>query len=112
LGSKWWITSLWTGKEIITHFISVKKIILIYKKKLKFELIYDDIDIKSNKKRMNKMEIIIFRNAEINALQDEINRFLDRYSDGIDIIQIIQSSSGAELTITILFRVKEGLDGF
>jgi hypothetical protein len=75
-------------------------------------LIYDDIDIKSNKKRMNKMEIIIFRNAEINALQDEINRFLDRYSDGIDIIQIIQSSSGAELTITILFRVKEGLDGF
>jgi hypothetical protein len=58
------------------------------------------------------MEIIIFRNAEINALQDEINRFLDRYSDGIDIIQIIQSSSGAELTITILFRVKEGLDGF
>ena len=58
------------------------------------------------------MEIIIFRNAEINALQDEINSFLDRYSNGIDIIQIIQSSSGAELTITILFRVKEGLDGF
>ena len=58
------------------------------------------------------MEIIIFRNAEINALQDEINRFLDRYSDGIDIIQIIQSSSGAELTITILFRIKEELDGF
>ena len=58
------------------------------------------------------MEIIIFRNAEINALEDEINSFLDRYSNGIDIIQIIQSSSGAELTITILFRVKEGLDGF
>jgi hypothetical protein len=58
------------------------------------------------------MEIIIFRNAEINALQDEINSFLDRYSNGIDIIQIIQSSSGAELTITILFRIKEELDGF
>jgi len=58
------------------------------------------------------MEIIIFRNAEINALQDEINGFLDRYSNGIDIIQIIQSSSGAELTITILFRIKEELDGF
>ena len=58
------------------------------------------------------MEIAIFRNANTNALQDDINGFLDRYSDGIDIIQIVQSSSGAELAVTILFRVKEELDGF
>ena len=58
------------------------------------------------------MEIIIFRNANTNALQDDINGFLDRNSDGIDIIQIVQSSSGTELAVTILFRVKEELDGF
>jgi hypothetical protein len=70
---------------------------------------YDDILIK---KKDIKMEITIFRNTNTNALQDDINGFLDRHSDGIDIIQVIQSSSGAELAITILFRVKEGLDGF
>ena len=58
------------------------------------------------------MEITIFRNTNTSALQDDINGFLDRYGDSIDIIQIVQSSSGAELAVTILFRVKEELDGF
>jgi hypothetical protein len=58
------------------------------------------------------MEIAIFRNKNTNALQDDINGFLDQHGDGIDVIQIVQSLSGSELAVTILFRVTGVLDGF
>ena len=53
------------------------------------------------------MEIAIFRNTNINALQDDINDFLDKHDHNIDVKKIVQSSIGDEIIITILIKVME-----
>lgn len=53
------------------------------------------------------MEITIFHNTNISQLQDDVNEFLDKHSNDIDVKQIAQSFAGDELVITVLFRVKD-----
>ena len=53
------------------------------------------------------MEIAIFQDKSIGILENDINHFLDKHGNNIDIKQMVQSTSGEYLIITILFSLKE-----